>query len=609
VLLVFAPLDERALARIPGLSVGIVSAAQGHYSRTQLLLDVGQGVRVADSAYPSSSAPALSVLPSGLVRGWRAAVGRARDAPQELTPGLLAQTVPGGAAYAGVAGSDDLDAVAGADSAGWVASMSLGDAGSLPRRIASLLGGHRLVVADLPSGAAGAGQLAQLVASRPPGELLLVVQRAADGPGGQLLWGAAAGLPGGGARELTSDTTQQRGLVASFDLAPTALRWLGRPIPSQMRGAPLRTDGGLDSSGLRTLMARLRAVGPRRLRALGVLLCAWALLLLACAGRAAWRGRALRAGALGLLWSPVIVLAPAALAPGAGLEYALIALGCLGSGALTDLLVPWPRALAVPAVAAPLAILLDALTRSELLVRSLLGPDPILGARFYGIGNELKSGLAVAALAGLAAVLAPGRGSRTGRAVPALITCGLALAAIEGSARVGAGVGGVILVCAGFAAAAVLLLPGASARRRALTILIAPVAGLAGLAVLDLLTAHGSGHFTGSVLHARSAGDLRDVIVRRYKAAWQELGNEAMPAATALALAAAGLALARRDRLLAPVGGDPVWRAALSGGLAAGIVGSLVEDSGPVLLVVAVFALGCVLAYLWARPAQAPEQG
>jgi len=49
---------------------------------------------------------------------------------------------------------------------------------------------------------------------------------------------------------------------------------------------------------------------------------------------------------------------------------------------------------------------------------------------------------------------------------------------------------------------------------------------------------------------------------------------------------------------------DPVWQAAFAGGLAAGVVGSLVEDSGPVLLVVAVFALGCVGAYLWGRPPQ-----
>ena len=44
----------------------------------------------------------------------------------------------------------------------------------------------------------------------------------------------------------------------------------------------------------------------------------------------------------------------------------------------------------------------------------------------------------------------------------------------------------------------------------------------------------------------------------------------------------------RRERLLAPVAGDPAWLAALAGGLTAGVVGALAEDSGPVLLVVAV---------------------
>jgi len=95
------------------------------------------------------------------------------------------------------------------------------------------------------------------------------------------------------------------------------------------------------------------------------------------------------------------------------------------------------------------------------------------------------------------------------------------------------------------------------------------------------------------------------VIVRRYTAAWGELHNHAMPVATALALLCAGLGLRRRERLLAPVGRDPVWQAAFAGGLTAGVVGALVEDSGPVLLVVAVFALGCLASYLWGRPAQA----
>ena len=177
------------------------------------------------------------------------------------------------------------------------------------------------------------------------------------------------------------------------------------------------------------------------------------------------------------------------------------------------------------------------------------------------------------------------------------------LAVVEGSARIGAGVGGVILVSAGFAVATVMLLPGALTRRRALIVLIAPVVGLVALAALDLATAHGTGHYTGSILHARSAGDLRDVIVRRYTAAWDELHNHAMPVATARRAAGRRRSgCAGAQRLLAPVGGDPVWLAALAGGLAAGVVGALVEDSGPVLLVVAVFALGCVLTYLWARP-------
>src|SRR4029077_14278543 len=95
---------------------------------------------------------------------------------------------------------------------------------------------------------------------------------------------------------------------------------------------------------------------------------------------------------------------------------------------------------------------------------------------------------------------------------------------------------------------------------------------------------------------------IRDLIVRRYGGAWRELGNHAMPAATAIALACAVLGVRFRDRLLRPVQGDAAWRAALAGGLAAGVVGAVVEDSGPVLLVVAVFALGCVVFYLWGAP-------
>jgi hypothetical protein len=183
---------------------------------------------------------------------------------------------------------------------------------------------------------------------------------------------------------------------------------------------------------------------------------------------------------------------------------------------------------------------------------------------------------------------------------------GIVLAVIEGSARIGAGVGGVILVSAGTALATAMLLPGQLTRRRVLVVLVSPIAGLIALAALDLATAHGSGHYTGSVLHARSAGDIRDIIVRRYTAAYDELKHGAMPFATALALLASALGVRHYRRLLAPVSADPAWLAALAGGLTAGVVGALTEDSGPVLLVVAVFSLGCVLSYLCNGP---PDKG
>jgi hypothetical protein len=598
------PTGEAQLASVKGLSVGIMSATQGQYTTAQFLLDLTQGARVAGSAYATAKPPALSLTTTAragaVVDGWRAARARAEDAPQLLRPGLLAASAPGGAAYAAVAGMGTPDGAAAADLEGRVATVSIGPAATLLARVSALAASRALVVADLPGGTQGLADLRALVGERSPRELVIVLQRVPDARGGELLWTAAAGLAGGGGRELSSQSTNERGLVVSVDVAPTILARLGVAVPADMRGKPIVTDGALRSHSLRALASRLRVIGPRRLNALAWLLLACALLLLAAAPWPRARVRALRVGALAVLWAPVAVLIPAAIEPSAAVEYATIALACLALGALSDLALPWPRAPLAPALAAVVALTFDALAGTQLLMRSLLGPDPILGARFYGIGNELKSGLAVLVLAAVAGVLYPAARDRA--AAGAMLGAGVVLAVVEGSARIGAGVGGVILVCAALAVAAAMLAPGALTRRRALVVLISPVAGLVALAAIDLATAHGAGHFTGSVLHARSPGDVRDIIVRRYKAAWDELKNHVMPLATALALACAVLAVRRRERLLAPVGADPAWLAAFAGGLTAGAVGALVEDSGPELLVVAVFTLGCVAAYVWGRP-------
>jgi hypothetical protein len=629
---------EDEFSSIPDFSIGILSATQGNYIADQMLLDITQGARVSYSAYspaypPSLASLALGPSPGAQVSRWPEVLRRAQEAPQLLEPGLLASSIPGGAAYVAPSnsvgyrrGSESteidvakpvrspltVDWALAANRSGQIAAVSFGSPSTLLSRIARLRATHRLVVADLPQGPVGYSELRTLAASRPPEELLTAIQSAPDLPNHELLWSAFAGLgpdgTAGGGHTLSSQTTNQRGMIAAIDIGPTILEHLGLAVPVDMRGKPVRLDGPFDGASLRALKARLVVIDPRRLPALGWLVLTWALLLGVAGLPIARRGRprrtawAMRAGAIAMLWAPVAVLVPAALEPSQTVEFALIVALCFSLGALTDLLVPWPRAPLVPAVVALVALTVDALAGTQLFMRSLLGPSPAFGARFYGIGNELKSGLAVLVFTAVAAALYPAVRSR--RAATTMACAGIVLAIVEGSARIGAGVGGVILVSAGTAVATVMLLGGTLNRKRVLVAMAAPVLGLIALAAIDLATAHGSGHFTGSVLDARSPGDIRDIVVRRYGAAWDELKNHLMPVATALALIASFVAVRRHDRLLAPVACDPVWLAAFAGGLASGLVGALTEDSGPVLLVVAVFALGCVLSYLWGSPAR-----
>jgi hypothetical protein len=415
------------LASVPSLSTGIMSGAQGTYTTAQLALDITQGARVSTSAYNPQHPPPLSLRASGagaVVEGWQATLRRAHAAPQVLEPGLLAAQIPGGAGYAGIAGENDLDGISAADRGGRIAALSLGSAATLPARIAALEARKQLVVADLPAGASGLSDLRALSTGRPADELEFVMQRAPDTPGNELLWVSVGGL--GGGRELSSQSTNERGLVVSIDLAPTILRHLGRRVPDEMRGKPIELDGSFDGARLRSFKARLLVIYARRLQALLYLFGAWALLMLAALSLRRRRARAwaARVGGLALLWTPAAVLVPAAFSPGRGVEYALLVLLCFGLGALTDRLLPWPRAPLAPAVVAVVAITADALAGTQLLVRALLGPNPELGVRFYGIGNELKSGLAVMVFAAVAAVLYPAvRGRRAAARWPCAGSC------------------------------------------------------------------------------------------------------------------------------------------------------------------------------------------
>jgi hypothetical protein len=585
----------------PQLALGLLSATQSGYSPQQALLDLTAGTRTSRGTYHPQNPPDMSLLAtgrSGLIVNWIAAVARAETAPADIFPGLLAGSIRGGAGYAGIVHDPNLEAVAASGRDGVVREASLGPGATVAARAVALLRRHRFVVALLPAGLAGDGQLDELLARRAPGELLIAIESPPPFQRPQLLATGIAGL--GRTGGLTSATTHIDGVAAGIDVLPTIFAHLGVRVPSSVRGEAIQVAGAHDAGALQRLENRLSVIGARRIPALETFLYGWlGIVLLAgiLRDRAGVRF-ALRIGGLALVWLPSVLLLGAALQPSKQGELFVIAGGSFALALATDRLVPWPRGPAVPALAGLLAYTADLVNRSHFVIRSLLGPSPRSGSRFYGIGNELEIALTILLLIAVAATLRRRERSRGGALAFAL--GGVALAAVVGSGRLGADVGGVFTIAGGVAVATLLMLPGGVTRRALAVALLTPVAGLGALALLDLATG-GNGHFVRNVLHG-SGGDLLNTLQRRYEVAWQIMLSGYGPLLTILCALAVGYALRHRRRVYATIRGDAPWRACLAGGLGASIAGSLFNDSGPILLFIGIVALAFLTAYLRAAP-------
>jgi hypothetical protein len=588
----------------PELALGLLSATQSGYSPQQALLDITAGTRTSRGTYNPHEPPDMSLLeippsdplrphalPTGLIVNWLAAVSRAESAPADIVPGLLASSIPGGGGYAGIVEETNQQALVAATRAGVVRGVSLGRGDDVAVRAHALL----------PPGYEGDRQLDQLIAARKPGELLIAIEDPPPFSGPQLLWTGIAGL-GPADAGFTSATTHIDGVAAAIDLLPTIVRHLGEPVPDEVRGEPIEITGPRDADALRALDDRLSEIGSRRIPALETFLLTWLGVVLV-AGIVRDRGGvrfALRIGGLALMWLPAVLLLSAALAPSEQGELFLIAGGSFLLALATDRLVPWPRGPALPCLIALLAYAIDLANHSHLVIRSLLGPSPRSGSRFYGLGNELEIALTIVLLVGLAAIVR-NRARTRGNAL-AFALGGIALAALVGSGRLGADVGGIFTIAAGAAVATLMLLPGGVTKRALALAILTPLAGLAALAALDLVTS-GDGHFTRTVLHG-NASDQLNTFERRYELAWSIISHGFAPLLTLLCALAVGYALVHRERVYATVRGDAVWRAALGGGLAASIAGSLFNDSGPMLLFIGIVALTFVTAYLRNPPQQ-----
>lgn len=607
----------RFLAGEPNLRAGLWSSTQSAYQRQQVLLDVSQGTRQPGGLYPAVDADGDGEL-DGLrldiatrsFTNWSAFRKRALDVSGTLRPGLLGAAVPGGAGFVGARGEPVAPAIVAADQRGRVASTSFGSVDTLAARTRALSRSKRMVVVAVPAGRGGREQLDRLARERTPDKLLLVVQlpktpnrRGLGEPPRRFLRQPALAIGDGRDGSPTSRSTRREGLVTSIDIAPTVLRWIGVEPPDRMRGQEIEAGDPVSVARLDELRSRWTDVRDGRQAASFTAIVGLAGALFLALG--AWRGiraatrPALRVGALGLLWWPSAVLLAAAVEPATKTaEIFLIAGISIVLGALTERLLPWARAPAIPAAVCLAAYTVDLATGGELLTRSALGPSVGAGSRFYGVSNELEPILPIILLIGLAAVM-------TGREITRATTiayagAGLALLVVVGWGRLGADVGGVITVGAGVAAATLVMLPGAITARRVAVAALVPVAALALLVGIDLALAGGS-HLTRNLLRADGPGELWELVTRRYELAGRVLLSAGKPALFVGSLLAVAFAWRNRARLYGALP-HRAWAAALVGGLAAGTAGALTNDSGPVLFINAVFGLAGLTAYMLGRP-------
>lgn len=552
-----------------GFSPGLMSAGLGRVPRNQTYLDIGQGNRVFDSLYDED-------LPwdEGCLQWQREVEERADSAPAEIVPFLLVREIRrNGLAVAWVGNL--------ACAFGGGGRTSPGGGGLLTFLNGALLG--------------DAEQIRRFLKS----DLVIAIAEPEGGSDAPLPIGIAGrGFDG----NLTSDSTRMNGYVLSTDVAPTILRHFGIEVPAEMSGQPIRAEGSVDVAEIESLGARMGVISSRRGPAIGLPIAAWLSLTLGAAliGGAALARSAVRLLGLSVVYLPLVLLVAAALEPGEAAEALLVGLGAPALAAATLVLLPGYQALATASALTVLAYAVDVVAGSPLTSLSLLGPNPGLGVRFYGIGNELEALLAVLVVAGTGAGLtgfAVGASRRSAAAV--FLALGLLAAFVFAAGRFGADVGAAIVFPLGAAVAAIAI-AGRGRRPVALAAIAAPVAALALLALVDLLSG-ANAHLTRSVLDAGGFGDLAEVAQRRLQLSVRSFGRPVLLVFLPVVVGLAILAYLRRDRLRAWLDPAPALRAGLLGAVAATAIGTLANDSGALLLEIGTAYLLVFTGYAWAE--------
>lgn len=589
------------------------------------------------------------------VPGWFDYLERSVRDERDATPGLLGSALAAG--HVATAAIGPGAAIATALTSG-IPYGNAEDAPSEPAELAAAVAAAAddasLVVVDVGSlGSHGSDRLERVSAlddrvgaileAVPADATVLVMSLADDDVEPHLQLAVARGpgryLPYDGGL-LGARSTRQPGLIQTTDLTPTLLSLLGVAPPSTLVGSPVTSlvDSATDTEErlqrLRDLDAAARAVEPYVLWfGAGLILTH----LLAYGGtwlalRRRWGGERTRRRLLRLLrWIGVLLASvpvatyPANIvpwwrspAPFLTLMAAVVAGAVLL--ALAAMLGPWRQRLLGPfgvvAAVTSLVLTADVVTGSRLMISSLLGLQPLVAGRFYGLGNVAFALFATGAL--LAATALADRMITTGQrglALAAVLVIGVVAVVVDGAPGLGSDFGGPLAMIPAFAVLAFFVAQLRASWRVGLGVAAGTIAVVAGLSGLDWLRPADERTHLGRFIEAMANGETWQVVGRKLEQNVGILVSSPLGLLVPVVGAALAVAVVRPDLLRLTVlprvyGRAPVLRPGLLSLIVLLALGFAVNDSGTAIPAVS-FALAvplivsvCATLALWESTAR-----
>ena len=588
---------------------------------------------------PTDPCPAIPVVDGGFLPGWDSYVRAAAATKFGAHLGTLGEQLASNGQCVQAVGPGA--GVAAAYTSGAVPRYAAFD----PSQLTGLLSRCRVTLVDVgslrdpqdvpageqppPSGSrsdqvkAIDARIGEVLAAAPSGSDLVVASLSDAGRSERLRLVAAKG-PDYASGTLFSPSTRQTGLVQAPDLTVTLLTAGTVPIPTDLGGAPLER-GSVDGNSAAAADGRLRQLldfdqASHKVHDLvtpffdAVVYSQLAIYLLAALvwrtklGSSDQRRRMLRVtGRVAVVAATVPVstflanLFPwwrssspmAAIVLSMGVFVAVIS--------AVALLGPWARHLTGPTAIVALVTMLvlggDVILGSHLQVSSLMGLQPVVGGRYYGMGNVTFALFATAAL--LLAVAVSGHYVRLGRprvAAGAALAIGFVAAVVDGAPSWGADGGGPPSLLPALAYLALAILGIRMTWKRGLLVGGTTVGLFLLVGFLDWLRPPDSRSHLGRFIQSMIDGGAWDIVSRKLDQNVSILFSSALAPLVPVGLAVAIYVLARPTSrgsrsLRRAFEACPTLRPGLVALLVMLTIGFAINDSG-----VAIPANGAILA-------------